>query len=301
MRKTRGICVVLSLVLIAVFLLCGCKAMREKRKRFNQAKTAALNVTLFANPLSAVYGQNGGKDARVIVDADSEACPLVSFEGLFSPFTGGQRISVAYDSGCLSHGLAISGEVTGEWKFEISFFKLYLDLLLTMDQMTVDGLTTDGTMHARASIDNRGPYAELDGDLVTTHADGRSRGLTVDNMTAYIDFNDVLLDFFFDNDDDLTDDTFLNPHDDVLVMNGSAQYTDEDNMTHAIAFDNCTQNFFCFFPSEGMITLVNEEEGYDALIDFGDGECDSIVTITIDGETQEVDLEKWLNRSWWQF
>ena len=135
------------------------------------------------------------------------------------------------------------------------------------------------------------------------HADGRSRELVVDNMTAYIDFNEVLLSLFFDADEDLDDETLLNPYDDVLVMNGATTLTDEDGQTHALTFDNCTQSFFCFYPSSGTITLLSEEaeEGFEAVIDLGEGECDSLITITIDGETREIDLEEWLNRSGIQF
>jgi len=41
-------------------------------------------------------------------------------------------------------------------------------------------------------------------------------------------------------------------------------------------------------PVQGIKEVVIGERTY--LIDFGDGECDSIVTITTNGETREVDL-----------
>lgn len=285
-------------VFLIPFVLCGCKTLREKRRQFELATEAAVNATMFANPLSAVYARSDDEKLRTADFAwhSEEGCPVVTFEGMLMPFTGSQKITVTYGDDCLSWGVSMSGAASGEWKFVFSNFNLLLELQLIMDALSVEGLTTSGNMYALAGIDSHGPYANLDGHIITTHVDGRTRELHLDNMTAVIDFNDVLLDLFFDNDDDASEDTFLNRCDDEMVLNGSSRFTDEDNMTHAVTFENVTKRFGCFFPSSGTLTLVNEYEGYTAVIDFGDDveKCDSKATITIDGDTREVDLEQWI-------
>ncbi len=299
-RATKHcLCLTVITVFTATLFLCGCKALREKRRQFELASGAAVNATLFANPLSAVYANSDDEKLRTADFAwdSGEGCPVVTFDGILVPFAGAQKITVEYGDDCLSWGIAMSGSAAGEWKFKFSDFELLLELQLTMDELSIEGLTTSGSMYALAGINSSGPFANMDGSIATTHADGRTREMVIDNMTAVIDFNDVLLDLFFDNDDDVSEGTFMNPYDDVMVLNGSSRFTDEDNMTHAMTFDSVTQNFTCFFPSSGTLTLVNDYEGYTAVIDFGDGECDSMVYITIEGDTREVDLEQWIEKS----
>ena len=47
-----------------------------------------------------------------------------------------------------------------------------------------------------------------------------------------------------------------------------------------------------FIPVEG-VKLIKREGQPDVLIDYGDGTCDSLVTVTINGVSREVDLRKW--------
>ena len=59
-------CLIVMLAMsIAAAGVMGCKAAREKRRQFSQAATAALNATLFANPLAAVYAHHGGSESRL--------------------------------------------------------------------------------------------------------------------------------------------------------------------------------------------------------------------------------------------
>ncbi len=87
-----------------------------------------------------------------------------------------------------------------------------------------------------------------------------------------------------------------------LVINGSATYTDEDGNTYAMDFDNVTQQFTCPMPTSGTVHIVNTEEEFDAIIDYGDGACDSLVTITMAGEEpKEVDVTKYVNKHQYRF
>lgn len=292
------------LMLIAVFAVTagGCRKAREKQQKFNYATNAAVNAMLFANPLAAVFGSSSGskdENNRYITAADSGVvygCPEVRFEGVLIPLISKQSITVNYGEDCLSHGLVMSGAFNGEWEFSLSRFRLYLDMLLTLDDLTIEGLTSNGQIHALASINSRGPYATLDGEITTTHADGRFRTMTYDNMSAVIDLNEALLVWLLGDDDELDNATLLNPYDDALILNGHASYIDEDNMTSAVTYTDVTQIAFCFYPVAGTMRVVNDEEGLDALIDFGEGECDSVATVIIEGETREVDIREWLEK-----
>ena len=81
----------------------------------------------------------------------------------------------------------------------------------------------------------------------------------------------------------------------ALVINGSTTYTDEDGMISAVTFDNVKQPFGCIIPASGTLQLVNNLRNYDAVVDYGDGTCDTLITITVDGQEPEViDVVEWI-------
>jgi len=114
-----------------------------------------------------------------------------------------------------------------------------------------------------------------------------------DNLTAEIDLSEALC-FYLHCDND--------SEEPALVINGSATYTDEDANTYAMDFDNVTQQLSCPMPTSGIVHLVNTAEEFDARIDYGDGTCDSIVTITLAGEEpKDVDVTEYVNNHQYRF
>ncbi len=171
--------------------------------------------------------------------------------------------------------------------------KLYLETELTVDNLTMEGLVTNGSIHQLLYVGQDGPYAFINGDMTTTHADGRTRSIVYDNLTAEIDLSDALC-FYLHCDNDS-----IEP---ALVINGSATYTDEDGNTYAMDFDNVTQQLTCDMPTSGTVHIVNTVEEFDATIDYGDGTCDHLVTITMAGEEpKEVDVTEYVNKHQYRF
>ncbi len=58
--------------------------------------------------------------------------------------------------------------------------------------MTMEGLVTNGNIHQLLYVWQDGPYAQIDGDMTTTHADGRTRSIVYDNLTAEVDLSDAV-------------------------------------------------------------------------------------------------------------
>ena len=279
--------------------LGGCKKAREKKHDLSVATGAVVNSMMTTNPLGALFGGRSNSSAAqedgVQTMAALTGCPIITLTGTIVPGSiFSQNINIMYSENCIVNGIAMSGTVNGQWsvKFDEEL-KLFLETALTIDNMTMEGLVTNGYINQKLYIQENGPFAQIDGDMTTTHADGRTRSIVYENLTAEIDLSEALC-FYLHCDND--------SEEPALVINGSATYTDEDANTYAMDFDNVTQQLSCPMPTSGIVHLVNTAEEFDASIDYGDGTCDSIVTITLAGEEpKDVDVTEYVNNHQYRF
>lgn len=85
-------------------------------------------------------------------------------------------------------------------------------------------------------------------------------------------------------------DSWLNPWDDVYMITGSANGTDINGDNFSV---NITQELEvqigCYFIKSGRLDLVNP--GYSTItVDYGDGTCDNIIYVIINGVTYTIVL-----------
>jgi len=86
-----------------------------------------------------------------------------------------------------------------------------------------------------------------------------------------------------------------NPLRDEITLIGSASGVNRRGVSYTVTivsmlrFKRACWAFRVFIPVEG-VKLIKREGHPDVLIDYGDGTCDSIVTVTINGVSREVDL-----------
>jgi len=305
MKRYEKLCSCLMIVALCVagLALGGCKKAREKKHKMSVATGAVVNSMMVTNPMGALFGNNTepqNKASGVQSLAAVAGCPTLTFTNtIFSLFPTAQLsqdITITYAPDCLVNGIAMSGTVAGHWELKKSgLFDLYIESQLAVDNMTMEGLTTNGNIHQLLYADFGKALSQIDGDMTTTHADGRIRSIAFDNLTAEVDVADFLEDLLGGSS------TLEVPS---LVINGSATYIDEDNSTYAMDFDNVTQLFTCDMPTSGTVHIVNTDEGFDAVIDYADtdGGCDSIVTITLAGEEpQDVDVREYVNKHQYRF
>ncbi len=298
------------LIAFVSFVITGCCRKSDREDLFDVAVNSIFNVTMSTNPLSAAYAPVGGSaavrmrtDARYYNYSFHEGCPDIEFDGLFIPFLMEQDIAVTYDDNCTIDGMPVSGMMTGSWGVKWEGFTPTIRMEIGFTDFMLDTMVTNGSITAIPALSYKGPEVSLTGQINTVmeNGDGDNRTLTYGDLTAVIDFNEEMWPFSPAGDDD--DDTFLNPFDDTLVVNGLASYNDENQKEYSISFDNMTQNLACFFPDNGTMTVVNDETELDALVDFSvededlDTFCDTLVNITIGDETRTYDLAKWIHGS----
>lgn len=279
-------------------VLGGCK--RTKKYRTEVATGAAINAMMMTNPMGSLYGKStpDGDNPQGLEKAAADAlgvgCPAIDI-GLsvsFNPFPQfAGKIDLAYNNDCIVHGVTMSGAVSSTWSLTGDLLSgLMLESTVAFDNLTMEGRGTDGTIHQLLYTENFIPYAEIDGTLTTTHADGRTRTVVYDTLTGTIDLGNYTEFKTIFPGITITDNNTA-----AILINGHAQYTNEDQFTSSMTFVDVKQPFGCFMPASGTLYLVNEAKNFDAVIDYGDGTCDSLITLTLKGqEPEEIDVIEWM-------
>ncbi len=86
--------------------------------------------------------------------------------------------------------------------------------------------------------------------------------------------------------------TFWDKSDDILKINANLEGTNR-NGEHFVSVSNdliIKRDCNYFFPVSGTKT-ISFDDGRTYLIDFGDGTCDRIYTVTVDGQTQTFEFD----------
>jgi hypothetical protein len=293
-KKMFG-CLMIGVICVSSMLLGACN-----RNPTQRTIDAAVNVMMMTNPMGSLYGKTSLNDAdspnsRIApAYVSGTGCPAIdiALSVTFTPtpnFSG--SIDLAYNNDCIVHGLALSGGVSSSWSLAGDLLEgLELESTITFDNFTMEGMSTDGTIYQQLFVEELIPSVLITGALTTTHADGKARSMEYDNLTATVDMNNYTQFKTIFPDVTVVDDNTA-----ALVINGSATYTDENGMVSAVTFDNVKQPFGCIIPASGTLHLVNNLRNYDAIVDYGDGTCDTLITITVEGQEPEViDVVEWI-------
>jgi hypothetical protein len=296
MKKLFSCCMIVALC-ASVMLLGACTRTKEHRTQVTTG--AAVNAMMATNPLGSMFGKTQLSEESAVPALAQQAavsgvgCPAIDIglEAKILPPKFEGRIDLAYNNDCIVHGLEMSGGVASTWSFKIIDFEVQLESTVDFDNLTMEGRHTDGSLHQLLYVKHFIPYAEIDGTLTTTHADGKTRTMVFEKLVATVDLGNFTEFHTIFPSISITDNNTA-----ALVINGSAQYTNEDAMTSAMTFVDVKQPFGCIMPTSGTVHMVNEKEGYDATIDYGDENiCDTLIIVTLkDEEPQEIDVRDWM-------
>lgn len=92
--------------------------------------------------------------------------------------------------------------------------------------------------------------------------------------------------------------TLFRHSDDVILINGYVNYEAENGATFSKTIvDPLMKTGACRFIVQGIVSFTLNGEGF-AELDYGDGTCDDVATITKDDETRQITIGKRLRRIW---
>ncbi len=83
----------------------------------------------------------------------------------------------------------------------------------------------------------------------------------------------------------------ITPTDDVFHLTGSSSGTNANQTAYTMQItEPLVYKFRCFYPVSGVKVFTVGDQVIT--LDFGEGECDNLATITINGETYEITLKR---------
>ncbi|PLX24394.1 MAG: hypothetical protein C0599_02310 [Salinivirgaceae bacterium] len=86
--------------------------------------------------------------------------------------------------------------------------------------------------------------------------------------------------------------TVYDHSDDLILITGFVNYTTEDDLTFSkTIIEPLTKTGECRYIVEGVVEFTLDDEVF-AILDYGDGTCDDIATITKDGETIQITINR---------
>ncbi|MBF0224527.1 MAG: hypothetical protein HQK76_03645 [Desulfobacterales bacterium] len=275
---------ILFLILLSIFGIWGCSSDSDSDPKptqsdFNNGAYAAIALSRVTSSLALSYSSlqsgiaqgdikitKGVRELKSNIELyTNNGCPSVGF----SLGTGGINLKISYSQGCEVMGMSVSGSIDGTLSLSSSEG---LKLVLSVDNLVVDNIKSTGTISIIASSFEELKLS-LAGTVTITDESGKTKKLVIDNMTGVVDVNQ----------------TFMDPSDDVYTLNGTGTYTDVDNKSYKVTITNVKAKFMCFFPVSGTM-ILEADKTPKTIIDFGNGDCDTKVTITVGGQSQEIDL-----------
>jgi hypothetical protein len=92
--------------------------------------------------------------------------------------------------------------------------------------------------------------------------------------------------------------TLFRHSDDLIMIEGFVNYETSNDITFSKTIVNpITKTGACRFIIEGTVSFSRNGEEF-AQLDYGDGTCDDVATITKDGETRQITIGRRLWRMW---
>jgi hypothetical protein len=92
--------------------------------------------------------------------------------------------------------------------------------------------------------------------------------------------------------------TLFRHSDDVVLIEGFVSYETSGGTAFSKTITSpLTKTGACRFITEGLVTFTLNGENF-AELDYGDGTCDDVATITKDGETRQITIGRRLRRFW---
>ena len=239
-------------------------------------------LDLFSYEVSALksggFGNGPGNDT----------CPVISVIG---PEQGGfwpRTVIVDYGQGCqFGHNYRNRNRIRqGKIKIDVSG-PMWLEgssRVVTMEGFYVNDHKVDGTRTVtNEGRHEDGEYAgkiffsvELEGGMVTT-PEGEVITRSMHRTRTFVE----------------GEETKWDTRDDIWYIEGVATGLNRRGIEFTREITSpLWKEIGCRFITQGTV-LISSEGRPDVILDYGDGECDPIATVTVDEESREINLKRW--------
>jgi len=272
----------LALLMIAVLAACGEENLTENQSDASEVVSSEADMDaifediddLSSVSLESTDANSGGRIAEGDVDDDRICEGVFSYEGTREEGT----ITLDFGDGCIdAKGNVRKGKIT--ISHTGSYFLPGSTTVLSFIDYSINDIQVEGTRTVKnISEDERDTLTfnvMLEGGKVTW-TDRSFATREVDHIRVW--------------------ERALNPINDRILVSGAASGTTRRGVTYAsaIAEDlvfvrNCRKSRRGGLPVDGVNVITTRKK--IITLDFGDGECDNEVTITVDGIEENLTLD----------
>ena len=270
--KTLKISSVLVFFILFIFTFTSCENDDNITNTEDAVKTtedAALAEAMFDDAFNQaeVYENSTNKDASV-----DDCYPVITIEyPEGTPFP--RVVTIDFGTGdCMTTDSVVrSGKIIVETT--AFFLEEGSKRIVTFEEFTVNGYQIDGTHIITNMGENEaGNWVrriEIDGKVTTPEGQVITRISTRDREWI----EGIETPFFF--------------WDDVFSITGNASGVNRDGVAYSSEITiPLIKARNCRWVQEGEITITTEDG--TAVINYGDGTCDNVATVTVNGEEQEI-------------
>ncbi len=276
-KKTKIMKKLLFAIVLFIGLLGFSLNFSSCKDNNNEGDTTTLNEKSVYDASDALYAYTEvvGEVLTTADDGDSSktkttmSCATITFE----PLTGYPKtLTIDYGSvGCNVNGHAISGKITATINDKIR--SEGTTIKISFDDFKIDTLSLNGTMSLTIS------KVDLTSKIIEFSTDFSECSLTIPSGTISLDGN-VSYEWDMKTLSDYTDDMFI-------VKSGNLTGTNRESKTYSInVVTPLTYNVSCGHFVSGQLEVQESNSSYPATIDFGDGSCDNVATVTTTIEIQ---------------
>ncbi len=277
--KTKNLIPVLmiGLALITLSLGTGCK--KESGSADENFSPEAQDIsqsedisTTIDNFVAEVFNSpNGNVEGRFSdpVNSDLNNCATVTWDSAHSMVTIYFNHCPGRNGHTRDGSIIIAYTGGGYWSMGASWD-------VTFDNFYIDDKQVGGSRH----IENVGPESNgcvwnINANLTFTRSDGSTRTWT-STRTREITQGYA--------------DTVCSHH--IYKINGTATHNDSQSGNSAdLTFTNIIRDLSCAYITSGTISVVPNNNRPQRTIDFGNGDCDDIATVTKNGHSRIIHLD----------
>ena len=287
--KRKSLLSVFSIVLIAMITMISC----EKNKSIetidvSTAEDDAVMDMAYDDVFSEVdavmnimdmvgYEISGLKSGEGIL----ETCKVITVEQPDSAFWP-RVVTIDYGEGCTK------GDRTRKGKIIITvsgpMWEAGSVRVVTMEDFYVN----DNKIEGVRTVTNQGLHleGEYEGKVYFSVELERAKVITADDFTITKQVNRTRT--FVEGEESRWD-----TRDDIWYIEGIATGTNRNGVAFTREITSpLWKEIGCRFITRGTV-LISAEGRPDAILDYGEGECDKIVTVTVGEEIREINLRKW--------
>lgn len=261
--KISALKILLLLLAAGMLMFTSCKkdlGSPDSQSAEDDARGAYVSAETFALGNDEANDTGGGK-------ALLGNCWTRTVEGTWNEGV----VTFVFDN-CEYKGAVRNGTVNIAYTRKLLIHRRAVNTVITFDNYSIDGVKVEGTLTSTIQGDSVAPSFTVVGkDMKLTFSDNRTIEWNATRTFTMVEgFTTIIRD------------------DNVIEMSGTVTGVNRKGVSFESVQSKIRREYTCKWPVSGTNTITSEDRV--TVIDYGNGECDNIITVTSNGVSLDVNL-----------